>query len=139
MEDENRDESLFYRHIFIHSFRVEHPDFPFFVRIYEACVKVGLCIGKAFGFFQAHDHESGGIGICTHAVAGNHCGRQDTVLHWIACARVYGMGIFFAVFVVIVPVIPRSGYAHIGNLQYGLQFLIYSERVVYRLVDSDAP
>ena len=41
-EDENRDESLFYRHIFIHSFRVEHPEFPFFVRIYEACVEVGV-------------------------------------------------------------------------------------------------
>lgn len=41
-EDENRDESLFYRHIFIHSFRVEHPEFPFFIRIYEACVEVGV-------------------------------------------------------------------------------------------------
>ena len=47
---------------------------------------------------------------------------------------VYSMGIFFAVFVVIVSVISRSGYAHIGNLQYGLQFLVYGERVVYRLL-----
>ena len=49
------------------------------------------------------------------------------------------MGVFLAVLVIEVAVVARSGKPYAAHLQYGLQLLVHCQRVVYGLVDADAP
>ena len=96
---------LFSCHILFHSFRIEHLEFSVFISIYKTCVKVGMGVGKTFGFLQSHHHEGGGVSICAHTIAGHYGGRQNVMLYRISCTRVDGMGIFLAVFIIIVSIV----------------------------------
>ena len=83
-----------------------------------------MCGQKRLDLLQPHDHEGGGIGIGTHAVAGYDCGRENAVLHGVACLRVDGVCVFLSAFIIEVAVVAGSRYACIGDVQDCLQILI---------------
>ena len=61
------------------------------------------------------------------------------MLHGVARPRIYGMGVLLAVAVVVVAVVAAGGQCPFVQLQDGLQLLVGRERVIYRLIDADAP
>ena len=98
-----------------------------------------MSVANGFGGVQPKDHERGGVGVCRGTILSYDGSRKDVVLDGIARARVDGMRVFLSVLIVEVAVVPRCGKPCIRNLEYGLQFLVDSQRVVYGLVDADAP
>ena len=99
---------ILFRYVLFHSFRVVGFELSVFSAIDKVSVNLRVRLAESLRFFQSHHHEGGSQGIGGHAVLGDYGRGQDAVLYRIARSRVDGMGIFLAVFVVIVAVVAGS-------------------------------
>ena len=79
--------------------------FPCFVCINDVIFDFGNGICHPACLFQTHCHESGRIGIGGHTIVGDDGRAQDALFRRITGARIDGMGIFLAVFDIIVPIV----------------------------------
>ena len=91
------------------------------------------------GTLETHHHEGGGIGISTHAGAGQYGGRENVVLYGIARLRVDGMGIFALALVVEVAVVATGSHRLVGDVEHRLQLVALQQWVVSRFGDANLP
>lgn len=123
----------------LHPLRISDSQFTVLTVVDEIGIDGRMCLAERHRIVEPHHHKRRGKSIGSHAILCHHRSGEDILLGRIARQRVDGVRIFLSVLIVEVTVVARRRHPDVRQFEHRLQILSHGERVVNRLVHSDAP